>query len=95
MLPTEANDMPPTEANGTATTRRNLRDDGARALRGAFSSNDNWRNLSEAERDEWRGYFDRMLKRLHRLGYAIDHERWSIQLDASPSGKRSSDDQAP
>jgi hypothetical protein len=34
------------------------RDVGARALRPIFSSDDNWLSLSEAERDEWRGYFE-------------------------------------
>lgn len=42
----------------------------ARALRAVFSSYDNWPDLSETERDEWRGYFDRMLERLQLLGYA-------------------------
>ena len=38
-------------------------------------------NLSEAERDEWRGYFDRMLERLHRLGYTPERNPWSILLE--------------
>jgi hypothetical protein len=45
------------------------------------SSNDNWLNLSEAERDEWRGYFDRMLEGLHRLGYAMARDRWSTPFE--------------
>ena len=81
MLATEADDMPPTEANGSGTTGRKFRDDAARALRAVFSSNDNWSDLSEAERDEWRGYFDRMLEWLHRLGYATDRELWSMPLE--------------
>ena len=78
VLPMEAEDMPPTEANGSATRGRNFRDDAARALRAVFSSTDNWPNLSEAERDEWRSYFDRMLEGLHRLGYASNRELWSM-----------------
>ena len=77
-LPMEADDMPPTEANGSATNGRKFRDDAARALRAVFSSDDNWPNLSEAERDEWRSYFDRMLEWLHRLGYATNRELWSM-----------------
>jgi hypothetical protein len=88
MLPTEADDMPPTEADDSATTGRNFRDDAARALRAVFSSYDHWPNLSEAERDEWRGYFDRMLEWLHCLGYATDRELWSIPLEGSTSGER-------
>jgi hypothetical protein len=57
------------------------RDDAARALRAVFSSHDNWSNLSEAERDEWRGYFDRMLERLRRLGYTPERNPWSILLE--------------
>jgi hypothetical protein len=51
------------------------RDDGARALRAVFSSHDNWLNLSEAERDEWRCYFDRMLEWLHHFGYTPERIR--------------------
>jgi hypothetical protein len=58
-----------------------FRDDAARALRAVFSSRDNWPNLSEAERDEWRCYFDRMLQSLHDLGYATDCELWSLRPD--------------
>ena len=54
------------------------RDDGARALRAVFSSHDNWLSLSEAERDEWRGYFDRMLEGLHQLGYTPERNPWSV-----------------
>jgi hypothetical protein len=57
------------------------RDDAARALRAVFSSHDNWPNLTEAERDEWRGYFDRMIERLHRLGYTPERNPWSILLE--------------
>jgi len=39
-LPMEADDMPPTDANGSAATGRNFRDDAARALRAVFSSDD-------------------------------------------------------
>jgi len=74
--------MPPTDANGSAATGRNFRDDAARALRAVFSSDDNWSNLSEAERDEWRGYFDRMLEWLHRLGYATNRELWSMPSES-------------
>jgi hypothetical protein len=41
----------------------------ARALRAVFSSHDIWLDLSEVERDEWRGYLDRMLGWLHHFGY--------------------------
>jgi hypothetical protein len=44
----KAYDISPAEA----AAGRYFRDDAARALRAAFSSNDNWPNLSEAERDE-------------------------------------------
>jgi hypothetical protein len=57
------------------------RDDAARALRAVFSSHDNWPNLTEAERDERRGYFDRMIERLHRLGYTPERNPWSILLE--------------
>jgi hypothetical protein len=53
--------------NDSATEGRNFRDDGARALRAVFSWDDNWPNLSEVERDEWRAYFARMLEWLHHL----------------------------
>jgi hypothetical protein len=92
MPPSELDDMPRMEASGCTTTRRNFRDDAARALRAIFSSDDNWPNLSEAERDEWRGYFDRMLEQLHRLGYTIDHEQCSTHLRGSLPVERSSDD---
>jgi hypothetical protein len=59
--------IPWKDPNESAAEGRNFRDDGARALRAAFSSHDIWPNLSEVERDEWRGYFDRMLEWLHHL----------------------------
>ena len=39
------------------------------------------RDQLESERDEWRGYFDRMLERLHRLGYTPERNPWSILLE--------------
>jgi hypothetical protein len=57
------------------------RDDGGRALRAVFSFHDNWPNLSEAERDEWRGYFDRMLEWLHHLSYTSEHNPCSLLLE--------------
>lgn len=72
--------------------RSPYRDDGARALRAVFSSEDNWPNLSEAERDEWRGYFDRMLQWLHHLGYTPDRNPWSVLLEDSMTGADPSDD---
>jgi hypothetical protein len=56
------------------------RDVGARALRAVFSSHDNWLSLSEAERDEWRGYFDRMLEWLHQFGCTPERNPWSMLL---------------
>jgi len=70
------------------------RDDGARALRAVFSSHDNWLNLSEAERDEWRGYFDRMLEWLHHLGYTPERNPWSMLLKGLTTGAGSSDEGA-
>jgi hypothetical protein len=64
--------------------RLQCRDDGARALRAVFSSHDNWANLSEAERDEWRGYFDRMLEWLQRLGYTPERNPWSLLAGLTP-----------
>ena len=61
------------------------------------SSGDNWPNLSEAERDEWRSYFDRMLEWLHRLGYATNRELSFMQSEgrrpatASPRAQHRSD----
>lgn len=63
--------------------RSHYRDGGARALRAVFSSQDNWPNLSEAERDEWRGYFDRMLQWLHHLGHTPNRNPWSVLLEGS------------
>jgi hypothetical protein len=60
--------------------RLQCRDDGARALRAVFSSHDNWLSLGEAERDEWRAYFNRMLEWLHRLGYTPKRNPWSVLL---------------
>ena len=71
--------------------RRQCRDDGARALRAVFSSHDNWASLSEAERDEWRGYFDRMLEWLLRLGYTPERNPWSLLLDGPTPGAGASD----
>jgi hypothetical protein len=51
----EAGDMQPFEANDSVPASRDFGDDAARALRAVFSSHDNWLNLSEAQRDEWRG----------------------------------------
>lgn len=62
--------------------RLQCRDDGARALRAVFSSYDNWLDLSETERDEWRGYFDRMLERLRLLGYTPERNPCSMLLEA-------------
>ena len=70
------------------------RDVGARALRAVFSSNDNWLNLSEAERDEWRGYFDRMLEWLHRFGCTPERNTWSMLLEGSASITDTSDEGA-
>ena len=66
--------------------RLQCRDDGARALRAVFSFHDNWLSLSEAERDEWRAYFDRMLERLHELGYTPERNPWSMLLEGSTTG---------
>ena len=62
--------------------RLQCRDDGARALRAVFSSYDNWLDLTEAERDEWRGYFDRMVQGLHLFGYTPEHNPCSMLLEA-------------
>jgi hypothetical protein len=51
-------------------------------MRAVFSSYDNWLDLSETERDEWRGYFDRMLERLRLLGYTPERNPCSILLEA-------------
>ena len=61
--------------------RLRCRDDGARALRAVFSSHDNWVSLSEAERDEWRGYFDRMLEWFRHRGYTPERNPWSVLLE--------------
>jgi hypothetical protein len=95
MLPWEVDDMPRTEASGSTTTRRNFRDDAARALRAIFSSDDNWPDLSEAERDEWRGYFDRMLEQLRRLGYTMTHKQCSTLVGGLPPGERSPGEESP
>ena len=71
--------------------RSQIRDDGARALRAVFSSHDNWSNLSDAERDEWRGYFDRMLEWLHHLGYTPERNPCSMLLRGLKAGAVPSD----
>jgi hypothetical protein len=73
--------------------RLQCRDDGARALRAVFSSYDNWLDLSEAERDEWRGYFDRMLERLHLLGYTPERNPCSVLLEPQTTGVDASDEE--
>ena len=79
---------------GLNCQRLQCRDDGARALRAIFSSHDNWLSLSEAERDEWRGYFDRMLAWLHHHGYTPERNPCSMLLEdltgAGPSDKGAS-----
>ena len=69
--------------------RLQCRDDGARALRAVFSSDDNWLDLTEAERDEWRGYFDRMVEGLHLFGYTPEHNPCSVLLEALCDWRRS------
>ena len=76
-----SHDHPASDGRRWDPQRLQCRDDAARALRAVFSSHDNWSNLSEDERDEWRGYFDRMLERLHRLGYTPERNPWSILLE--------------
>ena len=71
------------------------RDVGARALRAVFSSNDNWLSLSEAERDEWRGYLDRMLEWLHRFGCTPERNPCSMLLERSAGGANSANEEAP
>jgi hypothetical protein len=73
--------------------RLQCRDDGARALRAVFSSHDNWLSLSEVERDEWRGYFDRMLECLQRLGYTPERNPWSLLLEDLRTGAGPSDEE--
>jgi hypothetical protein len=75
--------------------RQQCRDDGARALRAVFSSHDIWPNLSEVERDAWRGYFDRMLGWLHHLGYTAEHNPCSALLEGSTTSIESSNEEAP
>ena len=74
--------------------RSQYRDDGARALRAVFSSNDNWLNLPETQREEWRGYFDRMLERLRRLGYTSERNPCSMLLEDLTTGEGPSDEGA-
>jgi hypothetical protein len=74
--------------------RLQCRDDGARALRAVFSSHDIWLSLSEAERDEWRGYFDRMLEWLQQLGYTPERNPWSMLLEDSTAGAGRSNQEA-
>ena len=71
----------PDGGEGWHRQRLQCRDDGARALRAIFSSHDNWLSLSEAERDEWRGYFDRMLAWLHHHGYTPERNPCSMLLE--------------
>lgn len=71
------------------------RDVGARALRAVFSSNDNWLSLSEAERDEWRGYFDRMLEWLHHFGYTPERNPSPMLLEGLTAAAASADEGAP
>ena len=84
----------PDGGEGWHRQRLQCRDDGARALRAIFSSHDNWPSLSEAERDEWRGYFSRMLACLHHLGYTPERNPCSMLLEdltgAGPSDKGAS-----
>jgi hypothetical protein len=68
-----------------------FRDDGARALRTVFSSRDNWPNMSEAERDEWRGYFNGMLEQLRDLGYSADRSPRTMLLERRVSRHRWTD----
>ena len=70
------------------------RDVGARALRAVFSSKDNWLSLSEAERDEWRGYFDRMLEWLHQFGCTPERKPRSMLLEGSATARAPSDEGA-
>jgi hypothetical protein len=44
-----------------------------------------------AERDEWRGYFDRMLEWLHHFGYTAERNPWSMLLTGPTSGPGASD----
>lgn len=84
-------------ANGGEEWHRQMlqcRDDGARALRAVFSSHDNWLGLGEAERDEWRGYFERMLEWLHHLGYTSERNPCSMLLEDLTTGTDSSDEGA-
>jgi hypothetical protein len=46
----------------------------------------------EAERDEWRGYFDRMVEGLHQLGYTPEPNPCSMLLQALMSGADPSED---
>lgn len=59
--------MLPTAANERTIKGRKFGTTGRRALPAAFPSGDTWPNLSKAERDEWRGYFDGMLEGMHLL----------------------------
>jgi hypothetical protein len=75
--------------------RQQCRDDGGRALRAIFSSHDAWRDLSEAERDEWRGYFDRMLRSLRQFGYTPERNPCSVLLERPPTSTQSLKEEAP
>ena len=76
-------------------SKKECRDIGARALRAVFSSNDNWLSLSEAERDEWRGYLDRMLEWLHRFGCTPERNPCSLLLERSGRGADFANEKAP
>jgi hypothetical protein len=75
--------------------RQQCRDDGARALRAVFSSHDNWPHLSEAERDEWRGYFNRMVGWLRQFGYTPERNPCSMLLEGSTAAIESSNEKRP
>ena len=57
--------------------------------------NDNWLSLSEAERDEWRGYLDRMLEWLHRFGCTPERNPCSLLLERSWRGADFANEKAP
>jgi hypothetical protein len=45
--------------------------------------------MSEVERDEWRGYFDGMLKQLRVLGYVDDRNPQALLVHATTPSYRS------
>jgi hypothetical protein len=75
--------------------RQQCRDDGGRALRAVFSSHDIWLDLGEVEREEWRGYFDRMLKWLHHFGYTPERNPCSMLLDGPTNSTEALNEEAP